>query len=73
MKTPNPNFLKFVPSGKDVMGSKGSLDIPGPQYANVSPLAESLFKIEGVTRVFLASDYLSISKSEDTDWSAIKP
>ncbi len=33
LKTPNPNFLKFVPSGKDIMGSKGSLDIVGPQYA----------------------------------------
>ena len=40
LKTPNPNFLKFVPTGKDVMGNKGSLDIPGPQYANISPLAE---------------------------------
>jgi len=45
MKTPNPNFLKFVPQGKDIMGSKGSLDIPGPQYAEVSPLAAEIFKV----------------------------
>jgi hypothetical protein len=33
LKTPNPNFLKFVPMGKEIMGTKGSLDIVGPQYA----------------------------------------
>lgn len=40
LKTPNPNFLKFVPMGKDIMGKKGSLDIVGPQYAEISPLAQ---------------------------------
>lgn len=39
LKTPNPNFLKFVPSGKDILGEKGTLDISSPQYANISPLA----------------------------------
>lgn len=45
LKTPNPNFLKFVPMGKDIMGNKGSLDIVGPQYAEISPLAQELFKV----------------------------
>jgi hypothetical protein len=28
MKTPNPNFLKFVPIGHQVLGETGTLDIP---------------------------------------------
>lgn len=27
-QTPNPNFLKFVPSGRQVLGDEGTLDIP---------------------------------------------
>jgi len=45
LKTPNPNFLKFVPEGQNVLGDKGTLDISSVQYANISPLAEDLFKI----------------------------
>jgi hypothetical protein len=45
LKTPNPNFLKFIPDGQNVLGDKGTLDISSVQYANISPLAEDLFKI----------------------------
>lgn len=62
LKTPNPNFLKFVAQGKDILGDRGTLDISAIQFANVSPLAEELFRIEGVTRVFLGTDYISIAK-----------
>jgi len=27
-KTPNPNFLKFIPLGYNVLGEEGTLDIP---------------------------------------------
>lgn len=39
LKTPNPNFLKFVPDNHMVLGDKGTLDISSVQYANISPLA----------------------------------
>ena len=39
LKTPNPNFLKFVPSGKNILGDKGTLDISAPEYSSISPLA----------------------------------
>lgn len=42
-KTPNPNFLKFIPDGHNVLGSEGTLDISDPKYAEVSPLAKKLF------------------------------
>ena len=43
MKTPNPNFIKFIPVGRSVLGDEGTLDIPSRQYSEVSPLAEELF------------------------------
>lgn len=32
-KTPNPNFLKFLPNGKVVMGDKGTVDMPSEEAA----------------------------------------
>ena len=61
-KTPNPNFLKFIPEGHNVLGSEGTLDISEAKFAEVSPLAKKLFEISGIVRVFYGSDYLSIAK-----------
>lgn len=30
-KTPNPNFLKFLPTAKVVMGAEDPVDIPSPE------------------------------------------
>lgn len=54
------------------MGEKGTMDIVSEKFAQSSPFAQELFKVEGVTRVFLGTDYVSIAKKEGTEWSAIK-
>lgn len=73
-KTPNPNFLKFIPTSKSVMGSKDPVDIPTIDEAfKTSPLARRLFKVSGVTHVFYGKDFISISKAEDCNWNDIKP
>src|SRR6185369_11155567 len=38
-----------------------------------SPLATRLFGAEGVVRVFLGSDFITITKSDAKDWSVLKP
>ena len=43
-KTPNPNFLKFVP-GKAVMGDKGTMDFPDYKFTHISPLARKIFSV----------------------------
>ena len=43
-KTPNPNFLKFIP-GKTVMGDKGTMDFPDYKFTHISPLARMLFSV----------------------------
>ncbi len=69
--TPNPATVKFIP-GQTVLES-GTMDFASPQDAVRSPLAQRLFGIVGVVRVFLAKDFISVSKADDTDWSMLKP
>jgi Fe-S cluster biogenesis protein NfuA len=70
-QTPNPTALKFLP-GRVVMES-GVMEFTSPELAWRSPLVENLFKIPGVVSVFLGSDFITISKTEDTDWTILKP
>ena len=69
--TPNPATLKFLP-GRDVMGT-GTADFASPALATRSPLAGALFALPGISRVFLGGDFITVSKTEDTDWQALKP
>lgn len=68
--TPNPATLKFIP-GKAVLGD-GTVDYRSKAEATHSPLASRLFEIEGVTGVFLGSDFISVTKG-DAEWPHIKP
>ena len=67
--TPNPNSLKFLP-GKTVSNS-GSFEITKKEETD-SELVRNLLSVNGVTGVFLGSDFLSINKSENIDWEDIK-
>jgi Fe-S cluster biogenesis protein NfuA len=68
--TPNPSTLKFLP-GRTVLGD-GTLDYRSKDEGADSPLAIRLFEIEGVTGVFLGSDFISVTKG-DVEWPHIKP
>ncbi|KAK4299272.1 hypothetical protein Pmani_028447 [Petrolisthes manimaculis] len=71
-ETPNPNSLKFLP-GVQVLES-GTADFPNLSAAQKSPLAKLLFRIEGVRGVFLAAEFLTITKEdEEAEWRNIKP
>lgn len=71
-ETPNPSTMKFIP-GKDVMGNSGkTIYFKDSAEAKNSPLAILLFDIEGVSGVFLGSDFLTIT-IEDKEWKNIKP
>ncbi len=70
-QTPNPATLKFLP-GREVMGA-GTANFPERESAGRSPLAERLFQIEGVTGVFLGSDFVTVAKADDKEWYLLKP
>ncbi len=67
--TPNPNSLKFLP-GKTV-SDNGSFEVTKKEDTD-SELVRNLLSVNGVTGVFLGSDFLSINKSENIDWEDIK-
>ena len=69
--TPNPATLKFLP-GRDVSPAT-PYEFVSPDEASASPLASALFVINGVRTVFLGSDFVSITKSDDADWAVLKP
>ncbi|MEW5425068.1 NifU family protein [Amorphus sp. 3PC139-8] len=68
--TPNPQTLKFIP-GETVLG-EGTRDFRSGDEAAVSPLAQRLFAVPGVTGVFLGADFVSVTKADD-DWQHLKP
>jgi len=71
--TPNPATLKFLP-GKDVTGTgQPPVDIQRGENVSAAPLAEMLFMIPDVSRVFFGSDYISVTKSDTAQWKHLKP
>ncbi|NKB55324.1 MAG: NifU family protein [Alphaproteobacteria bacterium] len=71
-QTPNPATLKFLP-GQTVLET-GTADFTDPAEAGTrSPLAESLFAVDGVAAVFFGHDFITITKGADQDWYVMKP
>jgi Fe-S cluster biogenesis protein NfuA len=69
--TPNPATLKFLP-GRDVMGFS-TADFASAESATRSPLATGLFALPGVARVFLGGDFVTVTKTDEISWQALKP
>ena len=70
-QTPNPATLKFLP-GCTVMES-GTANFPERGAAARSPLAERLFELPEVAGVFLATDFITVTKHGDSEWHQLKP
>ena len=68
--TPNPATLKFLP-GRSV-SEAGTVNFESREQAVKSPLAETLFSINGVSGVMYGVDFISVTKA-DGEWQHIKP
>ena len=68
--TPNPNTLKFLP-GRKVYD--GILEVHGAMSADMSPFAQTLFKIHGVRSLMFGDEFISVTKQPDIEWKHIKP
>lgn len=66
--TPNPNAVKFS-VGQSVGGP--ATFVAGQTTDN--EMAHELLELPGVTSIFLTADFVTISKSADSDWSDIVP
>ncbi len=69
--TPNPATMKFLP-GQDVMPS-GTADFTSAEAAKASPLAERLFALGDIEGVFFGGDFVTVTKSDNIDWTHIRP
>ncbi|MEI9906297.1 MAG: NifU family protein [Asticcacaulis sp.] len=70
--TPNPDVIKFLP-GLTVL-EQGSRQFATADDAMVSPLAESLFAVAGVSAVYFGGDFLTVRRDPDSDliWAQLK-
>ncbi|MDC0349196.1 NifU family protein [Alphaproteobacteria bacterium] len=69
-KTPNPLALKFIP-GPHLLDEP--MDFPNKETAKISPLALRMFQIDDVESVFIGTSFITITKSEKSDWDVLKP
>ncbi|MEO7445557.1 MAG: NifU family protein [Ferruginibacter sp.] len=70
--TPNPETMKFV-ANKLLYPGK-SVDFPDEESARPSPLAQQLFSFPFIKSVFIASNFITLTKTLDTeDWQDVIP
>jgi len=69
--TPNPETMKFV-ANKLLYPAK-SIDFPDVESAGPSPLANELFGFPFIKSVFIASNFVTLTKTIDTDWQDVIP
>jgi Fe-S cluster biogenesis protein NfuA len=69
-RTPNPNSIKWV-LGFDLAEGGVSAQFDAAPAEDVSPLAARLFAIDGVTTVFVASNFVTVTKREDLEWTEL--
>ncbi|RZM21358.1 NifU family protein [Pedobacter duraquae] len=69
-QTPNPATMKFMVNKLLINGSE---DFATKESAEVSPFAKELFKFNFVSGVFFASNFVTITKTEGTDWADVEP
>ncbi len=69
--TPNPETMKFV-ANKLLYPGK-SIDFADEASAEPSPLAKELFAFPFIRSVFIASNFVTLTKTPDTQWDEVIP
>ncbi len=70
--SPNPNSLKFVLNFS--LLENMSIDYPSKEEASNSPLAIALFEeYSFIQRLFVASNFITVTKDDATDWFEVNP
>jgi Fe-S cluster biogenesis protein NfuA len=69
-RTPNPNSIKWV-LARAIVEPGVSAQFDSAPGEDVSPLAARLFELEGVEGVFVASNFVTVTKQPDLEWTEI--
>lgn len=67
--TPNPATMKFIVNKLLI---NGSVDYPTKESAEHSPFAKELYKFSFVNGVFFASNFVTVTKTEGTQWDDVE-
>ena len=68
-RTPNPSTMKFLVNKLLI---NGSLDYPDKESAQESPFAREHYTFNFVDGVFFASNFVTVTKTEDAEWEDIE-
>jgi len=69
-RTPNPNSIKWV-LGQAVADVVASASFGSDVDPSVSPLAAPIAAVEGVTGVLLGPNFVTVTKAEGSEWTAL--
>lgn len=70
-ETPNPSSVKFV-ANKLLLVSGASAEYLSPAETADAPIAKQLFQFPFVKRVFIQSNYITITKQDAVEWEEIR-
>lgn len=68
--TPNPASMKFV-ANKLLIANGAVVEYTSPEAAVESPLASRLFNFPFVTGVFIAGNFITITRNNQVEWADI--
>ena len=69
--TPNPNSMKFVSNRWLVTNDKSYEILANQRVGGPSPLAEKLFSFPFINGVFIAGNFVSVTKSDAIEWQDV--
>lgn len=69
--TPNPNTMKFVANRWLVTNDKSYEILAHQRVGGPSPLAEKLFSFPFINGVFIAGNFVTVTKSEAIEWTDV--
>jgi NFU1 iron-sulfur cluster scaffold homolog, mitochondrial len=69
---PNPNSLKFV-LNYNLLPEGSSMEHSSENEVIDSPFSKELLDFEGIERVFISSNFITLNKKEETNWEELIP
>jgi Fe-S cluster biogenesis protein NfuA len=70
-ETPNPSSIKFV-ANKLLLVSGATAEYQSPSETADAPIAQKLFRFPFVKRVFISSNYITVTKIDAVEWEEIR-
>ena len=69
--TPNPNTMKFVANKYLLITGESAEFLSQKEAKNYSPLAEALFNFPFIKGVFMAANFITVTKDDSISWDFI--